>query len=74
MKNKNKRLFDIIQNDRLLLSQDTSEMICYDLKNVLNEYFNLEGGVSLVVEPLSDSYEITIKAKAQAIKSFGIIK
>ena len=49
-------------------------MICYDLKNVLNEYFNLEGGVSLAVEPLSDSYEITIKAKAQAIKSFGIIK
>ena len=74
MKNKNKRLFDIIQSDRLLLSQDTSEMICYDLKSVMEEYFNLLGGVSLVVEPQNDCYEITIKAQAQAIKSFGIIK
>ena len=74
MKNKTKRLMDIIQSDRLLLSQDTSEMICYDLQSVLSEYFNLDGGVSLVVEPLNDCYEITIKAKAQAVKSFGVIK
>ena len=74
MKTTTKRLKEIIENDRLLLSSDTSEMICYDLKNLLNEYFNVEGGVALSVEPLKDSYEITVKAKASAIKSFGVIK
>ena len=74
MKRKESALNDIILNDRLMLSKDTSEMICYDLKNVLNEYFNLEGGVSISVEPDRDCYRITITANAVAIKSFGIIK
>ena len=74
MKENKKRLQEIIKNDRLLLSQDTSEMICYDLKKTLLEYFNLEGGISLIVEPKSDCYQITIKATASAIKSFGLIK
>jgi hypothetical protein len=74
MKKKKTELKDIINSDRLLLSSDTSEMICYDLKNVLLEYFNLEGGVSIVVEPTKDSYEITVKATAVAVKSFGIIR
>ncbi len=69
-----KRLQEIIKNDRLLLSSDTSEMICYDLKKTLLEYFNLEGGISLSVEPKSDCYQITVKATASAIKSFGLIK
>lgn len=74
MKENKKRLQEIIRNDRLLLSRDTSEMICYDLKKTLLEYFNLESGISLSVEPKSDCYEITIKATASAIKSFGVIK
>ena len=71
--NKN-RLQEIIKNDRLLLSNDTSEMICYDLKKTLLEYFNLDGAVTIKVEPKSDCYEVTVSAKAVAIKSFGIIK
>lgn len=74
MKKRKSNLKDIITSDRLLLSSDTSEMICYDLKNVLSEYFNLSGGVSIVVEPTKDSYEVTIKAVAVAVKSFGIIR
>lgn len=74
MKNSTYRLKQIIESDRLLLSADTSELICYDLKKVLNEFFNVEGGVTLCVEPLKDSYEVTIKAKASGIKSFGVIK
>ena len=69
-----KRLQEIINNDRLLLSSDTSEMICYDVKNTLLEYFNLDGGVTLSVVPKSDCFEVTVKAKASGIKSFGIIK
>lgn len=74
MTSSKKRLQEIIKNDRLLLSSDTAEMICYDLKKTLLEYFNLEGGVSLSVEPKNDCYEVTIKTKAVAIKSFGVIK
>ncbi len=74
MKKRKNNLKEIITSDRLLLSSDTSEMICYDLKNVLSEYFNLSGGVSIVVEPNKDSYEVTVKATAIAVKSFGIIR
>lgn len=74
MKKRKNNLKDLITSDRLLLSSDTSEMICYDLKNVLSEYFNLSGGVSIVVEPNKDSYEVTVKATAVAVKSFGIIR
>lgn len=70
----NKRLEEIIQKDRLLLSAETSEMICFDIKKVLKEYFNLLDGVSLKVSAGNDCYFIEINAKAEAIKSFGIIK
>jgi hypothetical protein len=73
MKN-NKRLEEIIQKDRLLLSSETSEMICFDIKKVLNEYFNLLDGVTIKVDANDDFYFIEINAKAEAIKSFGIIK
>ena len=69
-----KRLQEIINSDRLLLSNDTSEMICYDLKTVLSEYFNLLGDVSISVEPEKDFYKISVTTSAVAIKSFGIIK
>lgn len=71
---KKERLEQIIQKDRLLLSTETAEMICYDIKKVLNEYFNLLDGVTLKVDADTDCYFITINAKAEAIKSFGIIK
>lgn len=74
MKRHDIALKNIILNDRLMLSSDVSEMICFDLKKVLDEYFNLTGGVSISVEPESDSYKITVSASAVAIKSFGIIK
>lgn len=69
-----KRLKSIIEKDRLLVSEETSEMIKYDLKNVLDEYFNLEEKIDLLVEAKKDEILITVTAKASAIKSFGIIK
>ncbi|MBQ3235838.1 MAG: hypothetical protein IJA97_06755 [Clostridia bacterium] len=74
MKRKENALNDIILNDRLKLSKDTSEMICYDAYNLLSEYFNLDGGVNISVEAEKDCYKVTVTATAVAIKSFGIIK
>ena len=74
MRERDRTLKDIISSDRLMLSSDTADMICYDLKGLLSEYFNLDGGVNISVEPEKDCYKVTITAKAVAIKSFGIIK
>lgn len=74
MKKKESILKSIILNDRLMLSKETSEMICYDVKRVLDEYFNLDGGINISVSPEKDCYFITITANAVAIKSFGVIK
>ena len=74
MKKKESILKSIILNDRLMLSKETSEMICYDVKRVLDEYFNLDGGINISVSPEKDCYLITITANAVAIKSFGVIK
>ncbi len=74
MKKKESILKSIILNDRLMLSKETSEMICYDVKRVLDEYFNLDGGINISVSPEKDCYNITITANAVAIKSFGVIK
>jgi hypothetical protein len=74
MRKKENLLREVILNDRLMLSRDTADMICYDLKTVLSEYFNLLGDVSISVEPEKDFYKITVITSAVAIKSFGIIK
>ena len=74
MKKKNALLNQVILNDRLTLSSDTADMICYDIKTVLSEYFNLSSDVSISVVPEKDFYRITVFSTAVAIKSFGIIK
>ncbi|MBR6737064.1 MAG: hypothetical protein IKL82_01705 [Clostridia bacterium] len=68
------RLKKIIENDRLILSRESAEMIRYDLKEVLIEYFNLIGEVDLLIERGDNGYKITVIATAEAVKSFGIIR
>ena len=58
MRKRENLLREVILNDRLMLSRDTADMICYDLKTVLSEYFNLLGDVSISVEPEKDFYKI----------------
>ena len=76
MKNKNKKskLSSLIESDRLLLSKDTSSLILYDLKKLLENYFTQISDVKINVSAEKDSYFITITALASAIKSCQIIK
>ena len=69
-----KRLGKIIENDRLMISAEASGLIEYDLKNLLENYFNLSGKVNLTVTAMKDCYLITVSAPASSIKTFGIIK
>ncbi|MBR5439115.1 MAG: hypothetical protein IKV61_02740 [Clostridia bacterium] len=74
MKNFRARLNSVIESDRLIISGDMSELISYDLKKLLDNYFNTEGQVKIEVEALKDSYKITVTAIAESIKPFALIK
>ena len=69
-----KRLGKIIESDRLMISAEATGLIEYDLKNLLENYFNLSGKVNLSVTAMKDCYLITISAPASSIKTFGIVK
>lgn len=69
-----KRLGKIIENDRLMISAEASGLIEYDLKNLLENYFNLSGKVNLSVTAMKDCYLITVSAPASSIKTFGVVK
>ncbi len=74
MKNKNSRLSSVIEKDRLIITSETSSLIVYDLKRLLNNYFNVEGEVKLNVNAKSSGYELSITANASSIKNFGVLK
>lgn len=71
---KNKRLQNVIEKDRLLISSDLSSLIEYDLTNLLQNYFNIEDKVTITVSPQKECYKISIEGKASGVKPFGIIK
>ena len=74
MRSSAKRLQNIIEKDRLILSRDSAEMIRYDLREVLKEYFTLKSEITLSIERAEKGYKVTVTANADAIKSFGIIR
>ncbi len=74
MKNNKIRLKRVIETDRLLISSDMSSLIAYDLKKLLDNYFNTEGEITISVEALKDCYEITVIARADSIKPFSLVK
>ena len=74
MKNSKSRLNSVIENDRLIISEDMSSLIEYDLKKLLDNYFNTEGHVKIEVVALKDFYKITVTACAESIKPFALIK
>lgn len=71
---KRSRLNTVIERDRLFINAETSSLIVYDLKKLLDNYFNVEGEVLLDVLAESDSYTINVTAKASGIKTFSVIK
>ncbi len=74
MKNAKARLNSVIENDRLIISEDMSSLIAYDLKKLLDNYFNTEGQVKIEVEALKNCYKINVTALAESIKPFALIK
>lgn len=71
MKKQKSRLNKLIENDRLIISSEMSSLINYDLKNLLNNYFNLEGNSTISLSAGKDGYLIEIKVKASGVKAFN---
>jgi hypothetical protein len=73
MKRLNSRLSNVIEKDRLIITSETSSLIVYDIKRLLDSYFNVEGEVNLIVNESDCGYDLTINAKASNIKNFKIL-
>ncbi len=73
-KSKTSQLASLIESDRLLLSKDTAELIRYDLKRLLENYFSSVSNVDIEVLSENYNYKIIITGEASSIKSFKIIK
>ena len=69
-----KRLENVLEKDRLLISLDSSSLIIYDLKKMLDNYFNLSGDIDIKVSPENGYYKIIIQTKAVGIKTFSTLK
>ena len=69
-----KRLESVLEKDRLLISLDSSSLIIYDLKKLLDNYFNLSGDIDIKVAPENGYYKISIQTKAVGIKTFSTLK
>lgn len=69
-----KRLEQVIEKDRLLISGEARSLIVYDLKRLLDNYFSTTGETTLEVSAERGGYLIRITARASGIKPFGTIK
>ena len=69
-----KRLENVLEKDRLLISLDSSSLIIYDIKKLLDNYFNLSGDIDIKVSPENGYYNIVIQTKAVGIKTFSTLK
>ena len=70
MKKLSSRLDSVIEKDRLIITSETSSLIVYDLKRLLDSYFNVEGEVNLTVNEGIGGYDLIVTAKASNIKNF----
>ena len=65
------RLKRVIESDRMSLTGEGAELIVGDLKQVLSEYFSVSEKPILSVNVKNGEYYITIKFKADALKTFA---
>ena len=68
-----KRASEVIKSDRIGVSSGIEGVIGAEIKKVLEDFFALNGDVSVVIEVQSTGYVINVKAKAQSVKQLKII-
>ena len=67
------RLKRVIENDRMSLTGESTELIIGDLRQVLAEYFSITEKPTLSIKVLNGEYLVSVKFKADALRTFSKI-
>ena len=67
------RLKRVIESDRMSLTGESAELIIGDLRQVLSEYFSISEKPTLAVSVKDGEYLVTVRFKADALKTFSKI-
>ncbi len=68
-----RRVFEVIQSDKAVMSDGCRALVEQDLTRKCSEYFDLLGGVSLRVICENGVYRITAEFEAERVKKFNVL-
>ena len=69
-----KRINDVIQADKSVMSESCKALILQDLAEKLEEYFDLTGLPQMDVYCQNGTYYISLNVQAERIKKFHVLK
>ena len=69
-----KRVNDVIQADKSVMSDACKALVLQDFANKFNEYFDLTGLPRMELVCKNGTYLITVEFEAERIKKFNVLK
>ena len=69
-----KRINDVIQADKSVMSEACKALVLQDFAEKFNEYFDLIGLPRMEIDFTNGEYTVEIVFKAERIKKFNILK
>ena len=69
-----RRVFEVIQSDKAVMSDGCKALIEQDLTRKCSEYFDLLGGVTMRVVCENGRYRVAVEFEAERIKKFNVLK
>ncbi|MBE5738016.1 MAG: hypothetical protein E7348_06425 [Clostridiales bacterium] len=76
MKEKNNQLLrfqTMLENDRVVTTNNFVQLVCLDVEKVLKEYFDFRVSPQLILQKVGSEYEVKIALRAKRIKNFANI-
>lgn len=69
-----RRVFEVIQSDKAVMSDGCKALIEQDLTRKFLEYFDLVGGVNMQVVCENGVYQVSVAFEAERVKKFNVLK
>lgn len=69
-----RRVFEVIQSDKAVMSDGCKALIEQDLTRKCSEYFDLLGGVDMRVTCENGIYRVAVAFEAERVKKFNVLK
>lgn len=67
------RAYGVLQADKAALDAESKAVIEQDLERKLSEYFELDGGLRMEIEPEEDGFSIFLTCKVERVKRFRVL-